>query len=119
MMKDGIHVNQRDIVLTSFPYTSLSQIKKRPAMVISNQNYNSSNEDVICCALTSNLANYSGSVKIDSRDLEFGNLLYKSLIKPDKVFTLGKELILKKLARLNKSKSKKVIKNLNKLVKIK
>ncbi len=33
-------MNQGDIVLMEFPYSDLSDAKRRPALVISNQKYN-------------------------------------------------------------------------------
>lgn len=59
MMKDGIIANQRDIVLIVCPYSDLSQNKKRPVLILSNNDYNFHNEDIICCAITSNPRNYA------------------------------------------------------------
>ena len=42
-MTSGMSVNQRDIILMPFPFTDLSQIKRRPGMIISNHEYNSNN----------------------------------------------------------------------------
>ena len=112
-MTSGMSVNQRDIILMPFPFTDLSQIKRRPGMIISNHEYNSNNEDVICCAITSNPKNYDESIEIANEDLDSGNLQYESRIKPTKIFTLHKGMILKKLAKLNINKSKEIVKNLN------
>ena len=74
-MKNGMVVNQRDIVLIVYPYSDLSQKKKRPVLVLSNNDYNFHNEDIICCAITSNPRNYANSVEFSSVDLESGSLL--------------------------------------------
>lgn len=113
MTKNGINAEQRDIILIPFPYTNLSQNKKRPAFVLSNKEHNQHNEDLICCALTSNPRNYENSIEINKNDLESDELVFESRIKPNKIFTLNKELIIKKLARLNVIKTKEVIEKLN------
>lgn len=119
MMKDGTNVNQRDVILLPFPYSDLSLPKKRPAIVLSNKDYNVHNQDVICCAITSNPKNYINSVKIGSKDFENGKLPYESTIKPNKIFTLMQSLIIKKFGRLNIPKSKEVVKNLKISIEIK
>lgn len=118
MTKPGTNVKQRDIILIPIPFSDFSTSKKRPAIVISNSSYNKYNEDVICCAITSNPRNYAGCVPIDNYDLESGHLKYESQIKPTKVFTLNKNLIIKFLARLNAEKSKEVIRSLNSFINI-
>ncbi|MCG7849416.1 MAG: type II toxin-antitoxin system PemK/MazF family toxin [ANME-2 cluster archaeon] len=117
-MTSGMSVNQRDIILIPFPFTDLSQTKRRPGIIISNHEYNSNNEDVICCAITSNPRNYDESVEIANEDLDSGNLHYESRVKPTKIFTLNKGMIVKKLAKLNINKCKEVVKNLNHSIEI-
>jgi mRNA interferase MazF len=119
MTKPGTNVKQRDIILILFPFSDLSTSKRRPAIVISNSSYNIHNDDVICCAITSIPRNYAGCVPINNSDLESGYLKYESQIKPTKVFTLNKNLIIKSLAILNIEKSKEIILNLNSFIKIK
>ncbi|MFH1211903.1 MAG: type II toxin-antitoxin system PemK/MazF family toxin [Candidatus Woesearchaeota archaeon] len=117
-MSVGTIVSQRDIVLIPFPFSDLPQNKKRPAIIISCDNYNRNNVDVICCAITSNLKDYRQSVEIGYNDFESGHLDYASLIKPAKVFSLQQNRIIKKLARLNVRKSKEVINRLSETIKI-
>jgi len=118
MMKDGMTVNQRDIVLIPFPYSDLSQHKKRPVVVISGKEYNERNSDLICCAITSNPRDYANSIEISKRDLDSGNLKYDSKIKPNKIFTLEQDKIITILGRLNILKSKEVVSNLNLCIEI-
>ena len=46
---------QRDIVLLTFPFSDLKSSKIRPAIVLSNDEYNSQFEDFVAVPLTSNL----------------------------------------------------------------
>lgn len=118
MTTSGTNVKQRDIILIPVPFSDLSTSKRRPAIVISNNSYNTHNDDVICCAITSNPRNYAGCVPINNADLESGYLKYESQIKPTKIFTLNKNLIIKSLAKLNTEKSKEVIRSLNSSINI-
>lgn len=113
MMNDGMIYKQREIILIPFPYSDLSQNKKRPAIILSNSDHNTNNEDVICCAITTNPRDYANSVEITSSDLDSGDLQYDSRVKPNKIFTLGQRLIIKKLGRLNIVKSREIIERLN------
>ena len=117
-MKNGMTVNQRDIVLIPFPYSDMTQQKRRPVIVLSDSEYNSNNSDIICCAITSNPRNYAHSIDITNDDLESGELIRASKVKPNKVFTLEQSKIIKCLCKLNISKSKEIVKNLNVCIKI-
>ena len=117
-MTNGITVNQRDIVLIPFPYSNMTQQKRRPVIVLSDSEYNSNNSDIICCAITSNPRNYAHSIDITNADLESGTLVQDSKVKPNKVFTLEQNRIIKPLCKLNISKSKEIVKNLNVCIKI-
>ena len=118
MTTSGMIVNQRDIILVPFPYSDMSQVKKRPSIIVSNHYYNSKNMDVICCAVTSNPKNYDKSVEIVNEDLDNGELKYDSRVKPTKISTLDKRIIIKKLAQLNIAKSKEIVENLNHSIEI-
>src|SRR3989344_6101245 len=50
-MKGGIMFNQKDIVIIPFPYSDLSLSKRRPALIISNEKINKT-QDRICCLVT-------------------------------------------------------------------
>jgi len=56
------------IVLVPFPFTDLTGVKQRPALVISNNEYNQKNLDVIICGITSNLEDLNYSVVIEKKD---------------------------------------------------
>lgn len=46
-----------DVILVPFPFTNLSRVKKRPALIISPDSYNS-DRDVIILFITSNIHAY-------------------------------------------------------------
>ena len=74
-------VVQRDIVLIPFTYTDLSRTKVRPALVISDDEYNNGRlGDMIVCAITSSDNSSQYDVNIKTLDLDYGKkpLKYKS-----------------------------------------
>ena len=61
-MKGGIMYKQGDIILIPFPYTDLTGLKQRPAIIISGEKINKT-EDRICCLITSNNPNAGLKIK--------------------------------------------------------
>ena len=51
-----------DIVLVPFPFTDLTSSKKRPALVISPDSFNSQQQDLVVVAITSQLTDSKDSV---------------------------------------------------------
>lgn len=91
---------QQDIVLIPFPYSDLTGMKRRPALIVSNKKINST-EDRICCLITSNKPDYG--LKIDKEFLRNGNLPFQSWIKPHRLFTIPERIIVKKLCSITKA----------------
>jgi mRNA interferase MazF len=117
-MTDGTLINQREIIFLPFPFTDLKNSKPRPVLILSTNKHNSKNEDVICCALTSNPNKFNLGIEINNKDLENGHLDYNSAIVPCKVFCPNKKLNIKILGKLNKEKSKEIVSFLNLRIKV-
>lgn len=94
---------QRDIVLVPFPFTDLSATKQRPVLIVSNNsiNKNSKTNDFIALALTSKIRHGSYSVQIRDGDWKNGFLPGPSEIQCDKIATLERSIVRKKLCKLN------------------
>lgn len=118
MMNAGTTIKQREIFFVPFPFTNLKRTKKRPVLVISPSNHNMTNQDIVCCGITSNLKNKLNGVTISDKDLDDGYLKFSSVVKPLKIFSIDKTLILFRLGRLNKQKSKNVSSLLESKIKI-
>ena len=86
-----------DIVLIHFPFTDLSKSKKRPVLIIKDEN---SLHDIVCFQITSK-STQDALYKIDSHSLKEGELKLASFVKYDKCFTLSSEIVDKKLASIN------------------
>lgn len=94
-MKIGTTPKQGDIVLIPIPFTDLSTRKRRPVIVISNDDYNHRTADVVVVALTSNPTPTDYSFMITSSDLARGKLNRPGKVRVDKIYTLAKSIIVK------------------------
>jgi mRNA interferase MazF len=94
-----------DIIVVPFPFSDLSQSKKRPALVIADLQ----GDDLILAQITSQNIYDSYSVVIDETDFEEETLKKISNIRPNKIFTADKNIILYKAAHLKASKIDEVI----------
>lgn len=107
---------QGEIVIVPFPFSDLSNVKQRPVLILSKDADNNLSDDIITCGITSNLRDVKYSVLIDNQDLEKGEIPAKSRIKIDKLFTLDKKIIKKKVAKINKTALLKIKEEFSKLI---
>ena len=99
-MLSGIMLKQRDIVLIPIPFTDLKSQKKRPAIIISSDKYNETNEDIVVVAITSNIESRNFTITLTADDLEDGVLKVTSMIRVDKIYTLNKSIVIKTFGRV-------------------
>lgn len=93
--------DQRDIVLVPIPFTDLTSQRRRPVVVISNDEYNRSTDDIVVVAMTSNLRPAGYSFIITSADLDMGTLQRPSRIRVDKIYTLAQSIVVKRFGQVN------------------
>jgi mRNA interferase MazF len=91
--------NFGDVILIQFPFTNLAASKKRPAIVVSNQAYNSSRPDVILMAVTSQFHPAALPGEHCISEWQAAGLMKPSAAKPV-FFTFEQSLILKSLGVL-------------------
>lgn len=65
---------QGDILLIPVPFSDLTSSKKRPVLVLSNDDYNIKTEDIIVSAVTSNITSKDYNILISNKDMQEGNL---------------------------------------------
>lgn len=106
-------MNQKDIVWARLPFSSLEESKVRPAVVVSNNEYNKKNLDIIICAITSNLEKRAHAIPIDNSNISTGKLPVKSKIRADKIMQIEKKLLLNTFARLNNDTFDVLVKEIN------
>jgi len=110
-MKGGMKYNQRDIVLVPFPYSDLTAIKQRPALIISNKKLNKS-QDRMCCLITS--VQSKDGILVKKEDFEEGKLPFESWIKPHRIFSVDIKVIRRKLCKVKGSFHEKILGEINK-----
>lgn len=93
--------NQGDIVLIPIPFTDLSSNKRRPVIIISNDDYNQTAADVVVVAMTSTPVTNGYSFTITAGDLIQGTLNRPGTVRVDKIYTLEQSLIVKTFGRVN------------------
>ncbi|MCH7415004.1 type II toxin-antitoxin system PemK/MazF family toxin [Belliella sp. R4-6] len=101
-----------DIVVIPFPFSDLSNTKRRPALVLASTTQN----DLILCQITSQFNFDTFSVEITEDQVIGGILAKKSYIRPNKLFTADQKLILYKIASVDKSTQKQVVDKVIKLI---
>ncbi len=103
-----------DIVLVNFGFSEGVGFKKRPALVVSSEAYNTNRQEVIILAITSNVDRLLlGDIKI-SQWKEAG-LLYPSLVTGI-VRTVKADMIFRKIGEVSKGDLKKVEENIKKII---
>jgi len=79
-----------DVDIIPFPFTDLSGNKKRPAFVLADL----PGDDIIVCQITSKAKFDSFAIPLISTDFTSGGLPVDSFIRPNKIFTADKKVIL-------------------------
>ena len=88
-----------DVVLVPFPFTDQSATKRRPAVAISSERYNSERPDLIIMAVTSQ-AKPAGSLgEVPVKEWQAAGLLKPSVVKPV-ITTIERRLVIRRLGRL-------------------
>lgn len=70
-------------------------------------------------AITSNLKSKKHTIILENKDLEIGNLKVTSCIRVDKIYTLSKEIIIKKFGTVKKEVLLNVKSEIMKMLEIK
>jgi mRNA interferase MazF len=86
-----------DLVGIPFPYSNLKAEKRRPVLVITQQDRHG---DFICAAVTS-VQTAESAVPIDNASMKSGQLPRQSWIRCDKLFTLSKNVIVRHYGSLD------------------
>jgi mRNA interferase MazF len=94
-----------DVVVLPFPFSDLSFSKRRPALVLASLE----GDDLILCQITSRDTQDRHSVSLLDSDFASGSLKQPSNVRPNKVFTADKSIVLYKAGSIQQSKLGEVI----------
>ena len=89
-----------DIVVAYFPFSDLSDAKKRPALVLAGLRGN----DVILCQITSQTVRDNDAVMLEQADFVAGGLRQTSNIRPNRLFTAEESIILYRAGTISAQK---------------
>ena len=101
-----------DIVVIPFPYSDLSNAKKRPAFVLNSF----SNLELILCQITSQQPKDGNYVTICNADFTEGALNQLSYIRINHIFTADQSIVLYKAGSLKPTKTKEAIEKVINLI---
>ena len=110
-MRSMIRYKSGDVVLIPFPFTDLTAVKQRPAVVLSSSRFNHKREDVIVAAITSHVPQKLpvDEYRFSSREQQLAGLPQSSLVKLGKIVTIDQKLIRKRLGRILPNTRKRLI----------
>ncbi len=94
-----------DVVILNFPFTNLSNKKRRPALIIKVPK----GEDLIVCQITGKSYDSSVEVVLKKEDFQEGNLKLESYLRIDKMLSIEKYLINYKAGSLKKEKFNEIL----------
>ena len=83
------------LITISIPFTDLSAIKRRPALVLIVHG-----EDLVVCGVTSRISRRRDAVALDQKGMAEGRLPKPSEVRPLKVFTIHRALVHKVVGRV-------------------
>ena len=97
-----------DVVIIPFPYSDLSQSKRRPALVLAEVGRG----DLLLCQITSKQYDDLHALPLYESDFLYGGIKRNSFIRGAKLFTGSNALILEVAGHLTHSKLSEVIRQL-------
>jgi len=101
-----------DVVIIPFPFSDLTGNKKRPAFVAADL----SGDDIIVCQITSKSKDDPFALSLKASDFISGSLPVDSFIRPNKIFTADKNMILSVAGHLCETKIDDAINSVIKIV---
>lgn len=94
-----------DVVVVPFPFSDLTQAKRRPALVVAQLE----GDDLILCQITSQQIRDRYAIALTDEDFETGSLRQTSNIRPNRLFTADQRIVLYQIGHLKRPKMETVI----------
>jgi mRNA interferase MazF len=89
-----------DVVVLNFPFSDLSQTKRRPALVVATP----LGDDVILCQITSQARTDAYSILLEQSDFSSGGLNQSSRVRPNRLFTADEAIIVYRAGQITERK---------------
>ena len=94
-----------DVVVLPFPFSDLTQTKRRPALVLAELDFG----DLILCQITSQSSRDLHAIALASSDFESGSLQVTSFVRPTRVFAADSRIVLYKVGKLKQAKCAEIV----------
>ena len=94
-----------NVVVIPFPFSDLSGSKRRPALVIADLH----GDDILLCQITSQNSKDSLAFALNATNFISGSLPVNSFIRPLRIFTADKNIIIRKAGKITPLLMDKVI----------
>jgi mRNA interferase MazF len=102
-----------DVVVVPFPFSDLTQAKRRPALVIAKLE----GDDLILCQITSQRIGDRYAISIDANDFTSGSLKQRSNVRPNRIFTADRRIILYRAGKLKHEKINEIVERVIEILK--
>jgi mRNA interferase MazF len=102
-----------DVVVIPFPFSDLTMSKRRPAMVLADLE----GDDLILCQITSQSIRDTYAMMLHDSDFESGGLNKPSNIRPNRLFTADRHIVLYKIGHVKNAKVGNVVEFLVEILK--
>ncbi len=100
------------MVVVPFPFSDLSQSKRRPALVVTAFE----GDDLLLCQITSQAMRDENAVLLDHSGFVSGGLPKPSHARPNRLFTADRRLILYRAGRVTPQKLEAVVSAIERLL---
>ena len=101
-----------DVVVVPFPFSDLSEAKRRPALVLAPL----MGDDVILCQITTPARLDGYSIPISRADFETGRLDRDCFVRPNRLFTADSNIVIRAAGRLSQGKIGEVVEKVIEIV---
>lgn len=94
-----------DVVVVPFPFSDLTQAKRRPALIVAELE----GDDLILCQITSQGIKDRYAIALDDGDFATAGLKRPSNVRPNRLFTADRNIVLYRVGHLSAAKLDQVI----------
>ncbi len=102
-----------DVVVVPFPFSDLSQSKRRPTLVIAPLE----GDDAILYQITSKTVKDAYAIPIDDTDFSSGSLKQPGNIRPNRLFTADSHIILYRVGSIKLEKLAEIVDKVVEIIK--
>lgn len=103
-----------EVVVVPFPFSDLSDQKRRPALVLIDL----AGSDVVLCQITSQDARDDHALVLTRQDFAEGSIHLDGHVRPNKLFTFERRLIRYRCGRLKPEKTREIVARIVQLLQV-